>query len=72
MKGGDFFMTVQQWNDHKQHMDEHITWPANKEEIVAACKGMDVEKEVLEEVKTKLSDGNRKYTKEEIKSMLVM
>ena len=65
-------MTMNQWNMHKQHMDEHIMWPATKEEILAACEGTDVEKEVLEEMKTKLSDGNRKYSQEEVKKMLVM
>lgn len=64
-------MTMKQWNDHKTHLDEHITWPATKQEIVEACQGSDVEPEVMEDLKTKLSDGDKKYTQEEAKRMLV-
>ena len=65
-------MTIQQWDEHKKHIDEHITWPASKQEIVEACQGMDAEKEVLDELKTKLTDSGKKYSKEELKDLLVM
>lgn len=65
-------MTTQQWDEHKKHIDEHIMWPATKEEIMAACEGLDVEKDILDEIETKLTDGDKKYSKEEVKSMLVM
>jgi hypothetical protein len=64
-------MTTQQWNQHQQHMDEHISWPATKDAIIKACEGSDVEPNVLEEIKTKLSDGNRTYTEAEVKQILV-
>ncbi len=64
-------MTTQQWDKHQQHVDDHIKWSASKQEIIDACQGMDVEPEVLEELKTKLSDGGKRYTKEELKSILV-
>lgn len=63
---------MKQWNDHKQHMDEHITWPATKKEIVAACQGIDVEQEVMSEIKTKLTEDDKKYTKSEVMNLLVM
>ena len=64
-------MTLQQWNAHSDHMNEHISWPATKQQIYDACKGEDVEPTILEEIKTKLSDGNKKYTLEEAKRILV-
>lgn len=64
-------MTIQQWDEHKQHMDEHIAWPATKQEILDACQGMDVKPEVLEEVKMKLTNSGKKYTEEEVKKILV-
>lgn len=36
-------MTMQQWMDHKDHMDMHIAWPATRGQIVEACKGEDVD-----------------------------
>lgn len=45
-------MTQAQWDAHDEHFKSHVTkWPATKEEIIAACNGMDVEPAVLEEVK---------------------
>jgi hypothetical protein len=44
-------MTTQQWQDHEDHMMEHISWPASKKQIVDACKGEDVEPDVLKEIK---------------------
>lgn len=64
-------MTLQQWNDHDDHMGQHINWPATKQQIYDACKGEDVDPSVLEEVNTKLSNGDRKYTLEEAKQILV-
>lgn len=65
-------MTTQQWNEHRQHIDEHISWPANKKEILDACEGMDVKPEVLDELKMKLTNSGKKYTKAELKKLLVM
>lgn len=65
-------MTQQSWDNHKQHLDDHITWPATKTEIMAACNGTDVEPEVLEEIKTTLPDDDTKYTQQEFKQMLVV
>jgi hypothetical protein len=70
-KGGDCHMTTQQWEAHRKHMDEHIKWPATKQEIVEACQGSDVEPSVLDEIKTKLKDDGKQYTQQEVKSMLV-
>ena len=64
-------MTQQQWDTHRGHMDDHINWPATKQEIVDACKGQDVEPEVLQELKTMLPDGAKKYTKAELHNLLV-
>ena len=63
---------MQQWTKHEGHMNDHITWPATKQEIIDACQGSDVDPEVLAEVKSTLPDGDKKYTKEEVKSLLVM
>ena len=65
-------MNIAQWDKHQQHIDEHITWPATKQEIVDACQGMDVEPEVLASIKSTLPDGDKKYTKEEFKSLTVI
>lgn len=65
-------MNMQQWDKHQQHVDEHITWPATKQEIVDACQGSDVEAEVLAEIKTKLPEGDKKYSKQEFKNIVVM
>lgn len=64
-------MNMQQWNKHQKHMDEHIKWPATKKEILDACQGMDVEPEILEEMKMKLPDGDKKYTKEDFMNMMM-
>lgn len=64
-------MTMQQWDKHQQHMDEHITWPATKQEILEACQGTDVEAGILDEVRAKLSDSGKKYTEAEAKNILV-
>ena len=64
-------MTQQQWDKHQEHLDSHIMWPATKEEIVAACSGEDVDEDVMEEMKMKLPDGNRKYSEKEMHEMLV-
>jgi hypothetical protein len=63
-------MTQTQWDKHKEHLDEHISWPATKAQIVAACEGVDVEPSVLSEMKTKLQDG-KQYTQNDVKKMLV-
>lgn len=65
-------MNMQQWNMHETHMKEHIKWPATKEEIIAACKGEDVEADVLNELRTKLTDSGKKYTESELKKLIVM
>ena len=44
-------MTQQQWNQHIDHLRDHISWPANKAQIMAACMGEDVEKSVMSELK---------------------
>lgn len=64
-------MTLQQWKDHQDHMDKHIMWPATKQQIYEACKGEDVEPSVLQEIKAKLADGEKKYSEEEAKKILV-
>ena len=43
-------MTQQQWDKHSEHMGSHITWPATKQQIIEACAGEDVEKEVMDEL----------------------
>lgn len=66
-------ITLKQWNDHQEHMDEHIAWPANKKQILAACAGTDVDKAVLAEIERTLPDDDKQtYTKEQFKNMLVM
>lgn len=63
-------MTQQQWDKHAEHLRDHITWPASKQQILEACNGEDVEKEVLEDVETNLPDGT--YENEaEVKGILV-
>lgn len=64
-------MTQQQWDKHQEHLDNHIVWPATKEEIVAACAGEDVDAEVLDEIKTEMPGGDRKYSKEEFRELMV-
>ncbi len=63
-------MTQQQWDKHAGHMNEHITWPANKQQILEACNGEDVDKEVLEDVEMNLPDGTYE-NEEEVKGILV-
>ncbi len=65
-------ITLKQWNDHQEHMDEHIAWPATKEQILEACAGTDVDKKVLADIRQTLPDGDKTYSKEEFKQMLVM
>ena len=48
-------MTQVQWDKHIGHFNDHITWPASKEEIIKACSGEDVEPEILEELTNKLT-----------------
>lgn len=63
-------MTQQQWDEHKEHMEEHIAWPAKKEDILAACAGGGhVTDEVMSEIKSKLSEG-KDYTMMEFKQMM--
>lgn len=50
-------MTQQQWDSHAGHMNEHVTWPATRKQILEACNGEDVEKEVLLDVAINLPDG---------------
>jgi hypothetical protein len=64
-------MTQAQWDQHMEHFDEHITWPATKQEILEACAGTDVEPQVLSEIKSKLMDGDRRYTEAEFQNLLV-
>ncbi|KKT58399.1 MAG: hypothetical protein UX91_C0003G0057 [Candidatus Amesbacteria bacterium GW2011_GWB1_47_19] len=64
-------MTQKQWDTHRQHVDDHITWPATKQEIVDACQGMDVEPAVLKDLKTMIPDGPKKYTKSELHDQVV-
>lgn len=40
-------ITKQQWDKHEEHMNDHITWPASKAQIIEACEGEDVEAEVM-------------------------
>ncbi len=62
-------MTQQQWDKHIDHLRGHVDWPANKEEIVAACNGEDVEASVMTELKNM---PNKTYQNEgEIKKTLV-
>jgi hypothetical protein len=65
-------MNMQQWSQHQQHMDEHIKWPATKQQIIDTCQGTDVDTSILDEIKTKLTDDDKQYTEQEVKSMLVM
>lgn len=44
-------MTQQQWDKHAAHFNEHITWPATKQQIIEACQGQDVDEEVMNELK---------------------
>lgn len=64
-------MSIQQWDQHAGHFDQHVGWPATKQQIYEACKGEDVEKSVLDEIQAKLSDGGKKYTEKEVKDLLV-
>lgn len=62
-------MNLQKWQAHKEHMNNHISWPASKKQIIDACSGDDVEPEVLGELKT-IPD--REYTSpEDLKSILL-
>lgn len=65
-------MNMQMWDKHQGHMDEHIKWPATKQEILEACAGSDVEPSVLKELKAKLMDGGKKYSEQELKNIMVM
>jgi hypothetical protein len=65
-------MTQTQWDKHQEHLDSHISWPATKEEIVAACGGQDVDAEVLEDIKMEMPDGDRKYSKQEMHDLMVV
>jgi len=63
-------MSLQQWNDHSGHLKGHIMWPASKKDIIEACKGEDVEPEVLNDLRKNLPEG--KYdSPEEVKKILV-
>lgn len=62
-------MTQQQWGKHIGHFKEHITWPANKQQVIEACAGEDVEKGVMDELQN-LPD--KTYENEtELKSLLI-
>lgn len=63
-------MDTQKWNKYK-HFEEHITWPATKQEIINACEGEHYDKDTLKEIKMALPDGDKKYTKEEFKKMMM-
>ncbi|MBI4058013.1 DUF2795 domain-containing protein [Candidatus Microgenomates bacterium] len=63
-------MTIQQWEKHTEHLKEHIAWPATKEQILEACKGEDVEPEVLKDIEENLPAGS--YENESaVKELLV-
>ena len=63
-------MTQQQWDKHADHMSDHVSWPANKKQILEACNGEDVEKEVILDIAINLPEGT--YQKlDEIKKILV-
>lgn len=61
---------MQQWNKYN-HFDEHITWPATKQEIIAACEGEHYDTQTLKEIKMALANGDKKYTKDEFKNMVM-
>jgi len=63
-------MTQQQWNAHIDHMRGHITWPASKQQIVGACKGEDVEANVLIDLKANLPNGTYKNVTEVMKILV--
>lgn len=67
-KGGEN-MTQQQWGQHIDHLRSHVSWPANKAQILEACNGVDVEENVMKELKDL---PNKTYQSEgEIKKALV-
>ncbi|MDP2637669.1 MAG: DUF2795 domain-containing protein [Candidatus Levybacteria bacterium] len=62
-------MTQQQWDQHIDHLQNHVDWPANKTQVIAACSGEDVEASVMDELRS-LPD--KTYQNEgEIKKALV-
>jgi len=63
-------MTKAQWDKHTDHLNNHITWPATKEQVVAACNGEDVEPAVLEDVKQNLPDGTYENAEEVMKVLV--
>ena len=63
-------MTNDQWDEVAEHMNEHITWPATKQQIIEACNGDDTPQEVQADIKANLAD--RTYnTADEVKMALV-
>lgn len=51
-------MTQQQWDEAAGHMQGHITFPATRDQVVAACNNMsDVSAEVKADVEANLSEG---------------
>jgi len=63
-------MTMEQWEAHTGHMANDITWPATKEQVVAACGGSDVDPAVLEDLKNNLPDGTYNSA-DDVKTILV-
>ena len=64
-------MTEDQWQANKDHLEGHITWPATKEQIIAACNdSSDIPADVKTDVQSNLPDGTYN-SPEEVKSALV-
>ena len=63
-------MTQQQWDKHTDHMNDHISWPASKKQILEACNGEDVEKEVILDIAINLPEGTYQNL-DEVKKILV-
>lgn len=63
-------MNMQQWDKHTEHLNDHITWPADKKQILETCKGEDVEPEVLKDIEENLPEGMYESA-EDVKKVLV-
>jgi hypothetical protein len=62
-------MNIKQWQKHEEHMNDHISWPAGKQQVIDACNGEDVEPEVMAEIK---AIPDREYeSPEDLKSILL-
>ncbi|MDP2692501.1 MAG: DUF2795 domain-containing protein [bacterium] len=62
-------MTQQQWDQHIDHLQNHVDWPASKSQIIAACSGEDVEASVMDELNNLPSKTYQNET--EVKKILV-